>query len=335
MRRGVDVRHEAVGIGLAAGLAGWIAISAAVNPGSRPGPQLGAVALAVAAYVAGRTLGSIQYVDAVALLAVPVVAAGLVLGADDGLSGDPLAGPLGYGNANGALCLLGVSGAVIAFALVRNRVARFAAAGLAIVCTVLALETRSTAAAGLSVVLLIGTALAEVAPRRPLRIIAVVLPVAVLGATIVIGYTYDSGASRTSAVDRAVDSTVTERRVVLWSESLDLVGDHPLTGVGPGRFAETAPTAIADQDARWSHSLVLQQAAETGLPGAAMVIALVAWAVARLGPSRRTSVTVALVAAGLVLTHADIDYIAHFPAITGFTAGLVGLATQRRRRVSR
>ncbi|MCC7009132.1 MAG: O-antigen ligase family protein [Acidobacteria bacterium] len=67
--------------------------------------------------------------------------------------------------------------------------------------------------------------------------------------------------------------SVTER-FALWRASARLVADHPVVGVGPGRFA----TEVADYSPSLRgmvvHNSIIHAAAETGVPGAALYLAL-------------------------------------------------------------
>ncbi len=91
---------------------------------------------------------------AVGLAAVAVGTLLAVTTARDGLSGGALAGPLGYGNANGALCTLGTGSALVLALQLRNG-ARGAAVALAVALTLAAAATGSLAAAGLCGALLV------------------------------------------------------------------------------------------------------------------------------------------------------------------------------------
>ncbi|WP_375432381.1 O-antigen ligase family protein [uncultured Friedmanniella sp.] len=82
-------------------------------------------------------------------------------------------------------------------------------------------------------------------------------------------------------------------RLLMWSETLQLVGDHPLTGVGPSRFVDeigryhsaawqAAAGPVAPPDS--PHLVLFQVAAATGAVG---VVAVAALAVAVLGSLRR------------------------------------------------
>jgi O-antigen ligase len=97
---------------------------------------------------------------------------------------------------------------------------------------------------------------------------------AILLATATLGLGYEPG-RRVGPVDRLLDANLTERRVALSSDTVDLFQSEPLTGVGPGRFRALSPTALADQDARWAHNEYLEVAAETGVFGLILVVGLV------------------------------------------------------------
>ncbi len=95
-----------------------------------------------------------------------------------------------------------------------------------------------------------------------------------------------------------------------------------------GGFAEQAPTAVADSDAGWAHSAWLQQAAETGLPGGVLLLALGLVAVLGAGrASRRASPSLAGVTVAAVLVQASIDYVLHFSAVAVLTSLFAGMAS--------
>ena len=63
----------------------------------------------------------------------------------------------------------------------------------------------------------------------------------------------------------------------IWAEGRREVRDDPLTGQGPGAFPLVSTRSVSGAQtvqAEHSHSLLLTVAAETGLPGAALVVAL-------------------------------------------------------------
>ena len=297
-------------------------VSALRHEGSRPWPAVLLLLGCAAAWTAGWYVARDQLLRVAVPAAVAVGAAGAVLLAPDGTSGKALAGPLGYGNANGALCLVGVGATALAVVSLPARWRVLLV--LTAVPLGLAFLTRSVAAAALA----IPVALSPLLPRRRGVGRAVVLGAAA-APLLALVLTAVAGAVPASALGRSTGETLTERRVVLWSDAIDLTTDHPVTGVGPGRFAVTSPTARADEDARWAHSLVLQEASETGLLGAGAVVALLAslfaLLLASLRRDGRAAVGAVLLSAALV--QADIDYTAHFPVVPLLLAVVVGTAT--------
>lgn len=284
--------------------------------GGETGPELALLGAVAVAFVVGRVVGGTRAGRTAGLLLLAGGVTAAVLAAPDGLSGGPLAGPVGYGNANGALCTLAVGAVLTAgFAwrsLVVRGVALVAAGGL----TWMALQTGSQAATALSaalvalaVVLLVAGSLARLVPAA-----TVLALLAAVGVTVALGVSPH-------------ETALSDRRAVLWSEAVDLVRSAPVDGVGVGAFATQAPTAVADADARWAHSVWLEQAAETGLPGGLLLLALGLLAVVAGQLRGRTSAAGAMGAAtvGAVLVHASIDYVLSFPVVSVATSISVGL----------
>jgi O-antigen ligase len=152
-------------------------------------------------------------------------------------------------------------------------------------------------------------------------VLAGTLVVFVLAGTNALGATYHAGGN--GPLVRAL----TERRVVLWHESLSIIAAHP-GGVGPGRFADVDPTAIRDPDASWAHNEFLQQGVELGWAGLALLVLVFAWGFARLWVQPAPDMVVALGAASFAAlgVHACVDYVLHVPAVPLTAAALLGTA---------
>jgi O-antigen ligase len=110
--------------------------------------------------------------------------------------------------------------------------------------------------------------------------LAIVLLVGVLagGATVL---------SKVKASDVTQGSAAT--RLLIWRGTVHMIADHPVIGVGPGRFLYTFPAyqparqaAIEGPDVRidQAHSVYLQTAAEAGIPVGLLGLALAALALA-------------------------------------------------------
>lgn len=376
---GSAVRHSATGLALTAGVAGWTGLSA-WHSGGRAGP-LAALCLtcAVAWAIGSRSAGTS------AAHAVPglVAAAGVVVLATPGFwtaLRSPLGPPLGYANANAALFVQAEVAALMLFASASRPWHRMAAGTLAGVFALVPVLIGSVAASGLALGVAAAAALRRAAWVPAACAVGLALAVAAtvaVGAMGVMGAAGDgrsagaAGGTQTmdtaaGALAPAAKSPATverllqgNRRPVLWGEAFSIMAHRPLWGAGPQRFAETAPTALADPDAAWAHNAFLQQGAETGVPGLVLLAALFAWALAQttggphLGtpawPSRvgsrpplrdRRAVAAgqargmaAIGAAGVAALgmHATVDYVLHFPAVPVAGALLAGFAAGRAR----
>lgn len=313
----IGVRADALAGVLLLLLVAWVLVPVRPGHGGRPAELLLFFGVTV---VTARALVLLHP----ALPSAVLVTAGAVLAVvrADVLLDGPLESPLGYANATAAFYLLVSAAAVMAAARLADPTARVVA-GLAAVGAGLVPWLNGADAAAM-LVLLPPAALAV----RPLGMrvrgvvaMAAALAAAVLLATIVLGATYTGD----RAIDRAVGAALSERRPQLWGDAADLVAREPVTGVGVGGFAAQSPTALADADAVWAHHEVLQVAAETGVPGAVLLVALLAALLWRLwlGPRDPATGVAALALAALVAA-ASIDYVLHFWPVVAAAGLLAG-----------
>ena len=172
--------------------------------------------------------------------------------------------------------------------------------------------------------------------RRALAMLAPVVVVLAAAFTIVVGASFHRGASPQPAVVRVADHLLSERRPALWHDALVIARDHPVSGVGPGGFASTSPTARADADARWAHSAWLQQLADQGIVGLVLFAGAIGvgwWALLRRrADAMAETVSGAVAVAGSwalggLLVQASIDYVLDFAAVPVMVALVVGAAT--------
>jgi O-antigen ligase len=290
---------------------------------SRGGRSLGAlVAAAAATVIVGRLLGRV-FRPAVPIVVI-AVATWFALTVDV-TGGGPLAGPFGYRNATAAFfAQAAIAGLMLAVAF-REGAARIIAslAGAAVFTAFAWIAFRGSTAGAVTLLVVIVVPLALAGPRgaRAGILATSTLLAVVFAATVFLAVSYRPG--RTDLATRAL----TERRVILWHESLDLLMTTPF-GVGPGRFREIAPTAIADADAGWSHNEFLQQAAELGWPGLVLTVLLFTWGFVRLWihPAPDAYVTLGAASLAALGVHACVDYVLHFPAVPLTAAALVGTA---------
>lgn len=298
------VRSPLVGLVLLALFGGW---SLLAHPDA---PQADAWAAACAVTAGGLLIGwALGQPDPAlpGLLALGIAVGAVLVTLPESLSGNPTAPPLGYMNANGALLLAGAAGAVVAAggrALAWRLAAALVSLLLSLVCLVEGAQTGAIACLLVAVwALLRGHGPEEPWTLAGVALVAVptLLPVA-------------WAADRLPRPDVLV-TALTDERFALWSESWELLGDEPVSGVGPGRFSLESPTA-ADPDLAWAHSALLQTGAELGWVGVGLLVGFVVWALVALG---RDGVLL-----GLLLLPASVDYVLHFGGVLLVSSIVVG-----------
>jgi hypothetical protein len=115
---------------------------------------------------------------------------------------------------------------------------------------------------------------------------------------------------------------LSQRRLDLWSDAMDLAATALVVGHGPGTFGVLSPTALSDPDTRPAHSVLLETMAEQGLIGAALLAALVAWGYWRLANRPTRAVLVGIAAWTALWLHSLVDYVADSPMVM-LAAGVV------------
>jgi hypothetical protein len=206
--------YDAAGVALAAALAAWTVISAGVRAGN-PWPQVALLAVATTVYVIGRTQGGRRPVFVPAAVVVSILV-GTVASGPAALSGGPVAPPLDYGNANGALYTLGVAAACVVAIVANNEPVRRVASILGVVLLGLAVVSLSKTAVVLAVGILVIAIVAH-RMRRWVVLVAPIVVVATVSVTIILGLVHGRlGAS-------GLLDELSERRTLLWRESLEIL----------------------------------------------------------------------------------------------------------------
>ncbi|WP_327292523.1 O-antigen ligase family protein [Streptomyces sp. NBC_01198] len=314
---------DAVGITLLACCAVW-ALVAAAGRSARPEGTLLALLAVTAGYALGRILGALLPVLAPAAAAAAVLS--LVLIPPTRLSAHPDAPPLGYPNADAALLVLAAGAACCAAGAARGRawriVLRCVGAGAAV--TALALGSAAGFAAGVAIVLC-----SLAAARMRGRLLG--LAGFALAAALVAGGSCAVAADALPAgLSESLTGQLTQPRVDLWHQAVDLAERHPLRGVGPGRFADEATPAPEPAPSSESpQSAPLQLAAEQGIPGVALLAAAFCWVLTALWRSPRPTPVVLTAAAtltGLAML-ATVDHVLSYAVVTAGAGFLSGLAT--------
>ena len=297
----------------------WILLSAWREGGS-PLPMMATVFSVSAAFLVAR-VGARRSASIVPAVVFGVALIALTFSPLASVAGGPGEGPFGYANARAAYFLVGGTAGLL---LARRSPGRWRwlVVGTALVMMMLVpafadARTATIASIGVGV-----TALVAVwrAPRR-----AIAATFAAAAFIVLVGTTWVASHDVSSDMRAVLDP----RRVALWGEAFDLVIDHPLTGVGPGRFAEVSNIEAADSDAGWAHHEFLQQGAETGVLGVTILIGFFAWGFVRVwassGPADQAMLGAAIL--GSLAVMASTDYVLHFPLIPASVAALVGGAT--------
>ncbi|NEA65103.1 O-antigen ligase family protein, partial [Streptomyces sp. SID12488] len=130
----------------------------------------------------------------------------------------------------------------------------------------------------------------------------------------------------------SLEGQVGGHRLDLWRDALLLAHRDPTMGVGPGRFGELGRTAAQSLpvEAR-PHSAPLQQAAEQGVVGVALLAAVFCWVLYALWRTPRPT-SVALTAGAALTGLAALATVGNVLSFTTVTVGaglLAGLATAR------
>lgn len=315
---------DVIGVVLLVLLGGWVALIAGAGDG-RPGPVLwllGALLLAtVLARMVARSRGLVPGAVAVAITAsLALTWPGMLR------TGGP---PTGYANTNATLAALGVVAAAAAATSSRRPGVR---RGWLLLAALLAAATASVGSLAAVLVLLAAFGLLACgALRRSARVV-------IVGGAITVGAALVITGALAVRADGAGSAAGTLVRAELWAGAVELVEEEPLRGVGPGRFAERNP-ATEDTDLRWAHHEYLQIAAELGIGGLVLVLALIGWAWARLwwvAVWRPDAAALGGAAVMVVALHATVDYVFHAPAVVVAAALLAAVGDgPGRRRVAR
>ncbi|WP_232109648.1 O-antigen ligase family protein [Streptomyces buecherae] len=311
-------RSDRAGVVILGACAAWALLCAAGRP-ARPEGVLLAVLAVAAGYAGGRIVGALLPV--VAPAAAAVVGLGLVLVTPhSGQAGTP--GPAGLLVAYAALA---VGAACCAAWASTSTPMRVGCALLALAVVVAAFGVGSVPGG------LAGTAIAlfSLVARRPRRLLGLVG--FALCAALATGTSWATAERALPAgLSTSLQGQLTEERVHLWQDAIDITASHPVRGAGPGRFAELSPTARQTAEpASRPNSAPFQQAAEQGVPGVALLAAAFGWVLYALRCSSRT--TPVVLTAGAALTAlavaAAVGNVLSFSEVTAGAGLLAGVAT--------
>ncbi|MFF0183602.1 O-antigen ligase family protein [Streptomyces sp. NPDC005244] len=312
---------DAAGMGVLAACAAWSLITAAAHDG-RPEGVLLAVLAVTAGYASGRILGVLLPV------AAPCAGALTGLGLAIATPGPQISLQLGHSGATAALLTLSSGAACCAAWAARPHALRLAlrllAAVIAVTAALLGSITGLVTCAG---VLLCSLAAARVR-RRAFGLTGFAAAAAVVTGAVwaIVENALPDG------LTASLRGGLTGHRMLLWHDALRMVRADPALGVGPGRYGDLSPTVAQSllPDGK-AHSAPLQQAAEQGLIGVALLAAAFCWMLYALLRSPR-STPIALTAGAALTALAVIASIGNALSFMTVTAGaglLAGLATAR------
>ena len=306
-------------------LALWTLLSAQLN-GGRWVDVVATLGVCTVAYVAGLLTHQARAAIGPAAAAA-VVAAFLV--SQNAFSGAPLAGPLGYSNADAALLVQAAAAVGLAVAA-RTPNARLLGVGGAAGLVALNLVTGSAGGliTGAVVLAAVAVAASGYAPERShVGVLLVLLVATPLLTVLMVTRPWLPG------LDRATQA-LSQERVDLWNDALHLTAEHPWTGTGPATFSQKSRVASLDSDTRAAHSAPLEVGAELGLVGLALLAGVVVAVAFAVRSTAATDPETALIAAAAWLAlwmHASIDYVANFPAVLMAACFVVGLSSSSTR----
>lgn len=110
-------------------------------------------------------------------------------------------------------------------------------------------------------------------------------------------------------------------RKQLWDDAVNVWRAHPVTGGGPGSFAENSLLAL-DPDTSTAHSSLLQVGSELGVVGVALFVVLLVVGLSLAVRRDRAAAFISAAAWTALAIHSFVDHLYEFPAVT-FTAALV------------
>ncbi len=315
---------DTVGMAILAACAAWVLITTGVR-GGRPDGILLAVLAVAAGYAGGRITGALLPVAAPCAGALGGVA--LAAAAPHVTPGPVSSSPLGPVGATAALLAL-AAGAACCAAWAAHGVLRtwlrLLAAGVVVAAALLGSTAGVIASAGI-VLCSLATALMR---RRGLVLTGFALTTAVVAG---LAWTVAGGALP-EGLATSLEGQLGPFRVRMWQDAEGLAAAHPALGVGPGRFGETSPAVTEGllADAK-PHSALLQQAAEQGLVGVALLAAAFCWMLFALWRSPR-STQVVLTAGAALTALAVVATVGNALSVTSVSVGaglLAGIATAR------
>ncbi|MEU1852235.1 O-antigen ligase family protein [Streptomyces sp. NPDC019990] len=316
---------DAAGVAVLGVCAGWSLVTAAVHDGRPEGVLLAVLAVA-AGYAAGRIGGALLPVGAP--LAGALAGVGLTVAVPHLAPGPQITTPLGHAGATAAVLTLSAGAACCAAWAAPAPAVRFSLRLLAAGTAVLAGVLGSTTGCVTCFAVLLCSLVAGRTRRRGAG-----LAVLAAFAALVTAVTWAVAARAVpGGIVTALEGSLTPHRVQLWRDAWRLLLGDAALGAGPGRFGELSATSAQSSlsDGK-PHSALLQQAAEQGVVGVALLAAAFGWMLYALWRGPRP--TPVVLTAGSALTAlaviASVGNALSFTAVSVGVGLLAGMATAR------
>lgn len=131
------------------------------------------------------------------------------------------------------------------------------------------------------------------------------------------------------------DDSLSWARQLLWRDALELWGEHPVVGAGPGSFVEHSEVARSEPHLYAVHSSVLQVGAELGAVGAVLFLAVLVAGASVAAQGDRARALIGVGAWCALAVHSMIDHLYEFPVVVvlaGVVIGWAGASARRGRR---
>ena len=134
-----------------------------------------------------------------------------------------------------------------------------------------------------------------------------------------------------------------ESRIDLWRDCIKLTIENPLFGIGPGNFPVVA-ASLGYTAGKQAHSVWMQQAAETGVPGVLSLFLLFAISVVKLWPLARQPLTEenrsqVTIASGLIMSIVGFAVAGQFVSLGGleipYYSAMIGVVLLKQRTAPR
>ncbi|MGW2474330.1 O-antigen ligase family protein [Streptomyces sp. NPDC001665] len=319
---------DAAGALILAACAVWSLISAAGRE-TRPEGVLLALLAVAAGFACGRICGTLLPVATAACAALTALLLALLW--RHGMPGATATAEHTPGQTGGAaaLLVLAVGAACCAAAGAGRRRVRTALRLLALATAGASFALESTAGFTAALGVLVCSLAAARTRRRLLALGGLALV-----AGLVVGTSWAMAEEvLPEGLTVSLEGQLTRNRVELWQDAARLTGEHPVLGIGPGRFDELSPTAQQSLGSDGKpHSAPWQQAAEQGVVGVVLLGAAFGWLLFALWRSPRP--TAVVLAAGAALTAlavlASVGNALSFTPVTAGAGLLAGLASARR-----